>query len=93
MVFRVPVIVFKRSWQRDLNGRDHMDDIAQPHGVRKPTHGLLRIASALSIPSLIFVGFRQQRQPAEAAGLHKGQIKFRWLRVSDPLTLLLNQQT
>jgi hypothetical protein len=38
------------------------------------------------------VGFRQESQPTQAAGLHHGQVQIRGLGFSNPLTFLLHQQ-
>ena len=48
---------------------------------------------AFSVSSLVFMRFRQKSQPTQTTGLNKREIKLGWLRVSNPLTLLLDQQT
>ena len=69
-----------------------MDHIPETHRVSKPTHSLLCIASLLGISSLIFMGLSQKCQPAEATGLHDGEIKIQGLRLCDPFAFLLNKQ-
>ena len=86
------VIAIHNAWQWNFNGGDHLDHIAQAHGIGEPTHGLFRVTPALGVAGLILMGFGQQSQPAEATGLNHRQIKVSRLRVGDALALLLNKK-
>jgi len=86
------VVAIDNAWQGNLNGGDHLDHIAQAHGVGKPTHGLFRITATLGVAGLILMGFSQQSEPAEATGLNHRQIEVSRLGVGDALALLLNKK-
>ena len=85
-------IVIRNPGEWNLNRGDNTDHIPEPHRVCEPAHGLLRIATPLSITGLIFMGLSQQGQPAEAACLDDREVQIRWLGVCDPFAFLLHEK-
>ena len=80
------------SRQGDFDRRHHLDHVAQTHRIGEPAHGLLGVTPTLGITGLVLMSFRQQRQLAEAAGLHHRKIEVGRLGISDALALLLHQK-
>jgi hypothetical protein len=70
----------------------HVNHITEAHGISKPAHRLLGVATALGITGLVFVRFGKEGQPAEAAGLHHREVEIGGLGVGDALAFLLNKE-
>lgn len=53
----------------------HAYHVAQPYRIGKPAHGMLHIATLLSVGGPVFAYFGEQSEPAKAAGLYNGEIE------------------